>query len=137
MASNPQTRKINPGDYRDAPAWFTGRFLNALNNFMDGIWNALNNALTFAQNFNAFYYSKTITAGATAGANAYQFAIPPSFQGRPIEVVKASCVVAGAPETNLGAAVDFSWYSAAGVVYVKEVFGLTAGTSYVLTLRIS
>lgn len=138
MAIPPTIQKIDPADFKDAPAWFTGRFLNTLNtSFLRYVYNALNQALTFIQNFNAFYNTSTVQGAASAAGNAYKFAIPTTFQGNPVEVVVAQCMVAGAPESAIGGAVAVSWYASAGVVYIKEVFGLTAGTSYDLTVRVS
>ena len=135
MASLPAStsRKFNPADYKTAPEWFNGRFLSALNLFTDPVYLALSNGLSFIQNFNAQYYTITFTAQATAAGNAFNF--KSTISGQPIEVIKAQCVVTGNLSSPL-APVDFSWYATAGVVYVTSVSGLTAGTSYTLTLRI-
>jgi hypothetical protein len=135
MASLPAStsRKFNPADYKTAPEWFNGRFLSALNLFTDPVYLALSNGLSFIQNFNAQYYTITFTAQATAAGNAFKF--QSTISGQPIEVIKAQCVVTGNLSSPL-APVDFSWYATAGVVYVTSVSGLTAGTSYTLTLRI-
>lgn len=135
MASLPAStsRKFSPSDYKTSPDWFNGRFLSQLNLFTDPVYLALLNGLTFAQNFNCQYYTITFTAGAAAVNNAFTF--KSTISGQPIEVIKAQCVVAGNLSSPL-APVDFSWYATAGVVYVTSVSGLTAGTSYTLTLRI-
>ena len=127
------SRRFNPADYKTAPDWFNGRFLSQLNLFTDPVYLALLNGLTFGQNFNAQYYTITITAGATAAANAFNF--KSTISGQPIEIIKAQCVVAGNLSSPV-APVDFSWYSTGGVVYITSVSGLTAGTVYTLTLRV-
>ena len=136
MASLPASasRKFNPADYKTAPDWFTGRFLSQLNLFTDPVYLALLKGLTFLQNFNAQYYTITFTAQATAAANAFSF--QSTISGQPIEVIKAQCVVTGNLSSPI-APVDFSWYATGGVVYVTSVSGLTAGTSYTLTLRVN
>lgn len=128
------SRRFNPADYRTAPDWFTGRFLSQLNLFTEPVYLALLNGLTFLQNMNAQYYSQQITAGATAAANAFSF--KSTISGQPIEVIKAQCVVTGNLSSPV-APVDFSWYATGGVVYVTSVSGLTSGTTYTLTLRVS
>lgn len=135
MSSLPAStsRKFNPADYRTAPDWFKGRFLTQLNLFTDPVYLALLNGLTFPQNFNAQYYTIALTAGATAVSNAFNFKL--LISGQPLEVIKASCNVQGNLQTAV-APVDISWYSSAGVVYVTSVSGLTAGTVYILTLRV-
>lgn len=137
MANIPAStsRRFNPADYNKAPSWFTGRFLSALNLFTDPVFVALQNGLTFVQNFNAQYYTIIITAGATPGNNAFSF--KQSINGSPIECIKASCTVASDPTIPLTTAVDFSWYADSGTVFVTAVSGLTMGTSYKLTVRLS
>ena len=129
------SRKFNPADYKAAPSWFTGRFLSQLNLFTDPVYEALSNGLNFLENFNAQYFSQVITAGATPASNAFSFQA--AIKGTPLEVVQASCKLASDPTVPLTAAVDFSWYSSAGVVYITAVSGLTAGSVYRLTLRVS
>lgn len=134
MASLPAStsRKFNPADYRTAPDWFTGRFLSQLNLFTDPVYLALQNGLTFSQNFNAQYYTITFTAGATPAANAFSF--QSTIQGNPVEVVKAACNVSNNLSVPV-APVDISWYQTAGTIFVTSVSGLTQGTTYTLTLR--
>jgi hypothetical protein len=128
------SRRFNPSDYPKAQEWFKGRFLSALNLFTDPVFVALTNGLTFVQNFNAQYYSLVFTAGATPADNKFSF--KQTITGSPIEVIKASCNVSSDPTVPLTAAVDFSWYADSGVVFVTAVSGLTAGTSYRLTVRV-
>jgi len=137
MATLPAStsRKFSPADYRTAPSWFNGRFLSQLNLFTDPVYQALSNGLSFLQNFNAQYFTQQITAGATSASNAFSFKT--TIKGAPLEVIKASCNLASDPTAPLTVAVDFSWYSSAGVVFVTAVSGLTTGSVYNLTLRIS
>lgn len=136
MANLPAStsRKFSPADYKNAPPWFTGRFLSQLNLFTDPVYLSLQNGLTFQQNFNAQYFVQELTGGAAPDDNSFSFAC--KIQGVPVEVVKAACNVASDLTVPLTAAVDFSWYYSAGVIYVTAVSGLTAGTVYRLTLRV-
>lgn len=136
MANLPAStsRRFNPSDYSKAPDWFNGRFLSQLNLFTDPVFVALSNGLTFSNNFNAQYYTITFKAGTTAASNAFNF--QSTISGNPIEVIKAQCVVTGNLQTPI-APVDFSWYSTGGTVFVTSVTGLTTGTTYTLTLRVS
>jgi hypothetical protein len=128
------SRKFNPADYKDAPKWFGGKFLSQLNLFTDPVYAALLSGLTFFQNFNAQYFTQSLTAGANAAANAFSF--KSTIAGVPVEVIKASCNLASDPTVAITSAVDFSWYYSAGVVYITAVTGLTSGTAYRLTMRV-
>ena len=129
------SRKFNPADYKTSPPWFSGRFLSQLNLFTDPVYSLLFNGLNFLQNFDAQYYTQILTAKATPDLNNFSFRS--TIKGNPIEVIKASCNVANDLSIPLTAAVDFSWYQSAGVIYITSVSGLTSGTVYRLTLRVS
>lgn len=135
MASLPAStsRQFNPADYKGAPDWFINRFLSNLNLFTDPVYIALQNGLTFLQNFNAQYFTQQIIAGALPSDNAFSF--QSSIRGKPIEVIKASCNVQGNLSTPI-APVDFSWYPDGGTVFITAVSGLTQGVTYNLTLRV-
>ena len=137
MANLPAStsRKFSPSDYRTAPNWFNGKFLSQLNLFTDPVYQALSKGLTFLQNFNAQYFTQQITGGSTSASNAFSF--KSTIQGPPVEVIKASCNFASDPTVPLTVPVDFSWYYSAGVVYITAVSGLTSGSVYNLTLRVS
>lgn len=137
MANLPASasRRFNPSDYKEAPKFFTGRFLSQLNLFTEPVYNALLSGLTFLQNFNAQYFTQVLTAGATPADNAFSF--QSTIQGTPVEVIKASCNVNTDLTAAISAAVDFSWYYSAGVIYVTAVSGLTSGTVYKLVLRVT
>lgn len=127
------SRRFNPADFKTAPDWFTGRFLQQLNLFIDPVYQALLNGLTFAQNFNAQYYSVTFIAGANPENNAFSF--KQTITGIPRECIKASCNETANLAAPL-APVDFSWYATSGNIFVTAVSGLTAGTSYTITVRV-
>lgn len=129
------SRKFSPSDYKSADPWFTGRFLTQLNLFTDPVYLALLNGLTFAQNFNAQYFTQIITAGATPISNAFSFKC--GITGQPVEVIKASCNVASDLTIPVTSVIDFSWYFASGTIFITAVSGLTAGVQYRLVLRIS
>ncbi len=128
------SRRFNPSDYTTAEPYFKGRFLSQLNLFTEPVFNALQNGLTFTQNFNAQYFTQIIQAGSTPKDNAFSF--KSNIQGNPLECIKASCNVASDPTIPLTSAVDFSWYFNFPNVFITAVSGLTSGTSYSLTLRI-
>ena len=137
MANLPAStsRRFNPGDYKNSPPYFSGRFLSQLNLFTEPVYLALQNGLNFRENFNAQYFTQIIQAGATPASNAFSFKT--SILGYPVECVKVSCNVASDPSIPLTAAVDFSWYFSSGIIYVTAVSGLTAGTIYKITLRVN
>lgn len=136
MANIPAStsRRFNPSDYNKAPDWFKGRFLSALNLFTDPVYVALQNGITFVQNFNAQYYTAAITAQTLASDNKFSF--KQTINGIPVECVKVACNFVGDPTTPLTKAVDISWYADSGTVFVTAVFGLDAGQKYNLTIRL-
>jgi hypothetical protein len=137
MASLPAStsRKFNPSDYKGAPQWFLGRFLSALNLFTEPVYLALLNGLTFTENFDAQYFTQLIIAGATPQSNAFSFNC--NTKNIPREVIKAQCSFASDLTIPITAAVDFGWYFSSGVIFIPTVFGLVAGSTYRLTLRVS
>lgn len=136
MANLPAStsRRFNPADYKESPPWFYGRFLSQLTLFTEPVYLALQNTLTFQQNFNAQYYTQIIIAGASPEKNFFSF--KSTIQGQPVEVIKASCNVNSDLTIPLTTQVDFSWYFNAGVIVVTAVSGLTEGTTYRLILRV-
>lgn len=136
MANLPAStsRRFNPADYKTAPSWFSGRFLSQLTLFTEPVFLALQNGLTFIQNFNAQYFTQIITAGATADLNKFSF--PQTISGSPVELIVASCNVAADPTVAILSPVGVSWYVNSGTVFVTAVSGLTAGTVYRLNVRL-
>lgn len=137
MANLPSSasRRLNPADYKEAPAWFTGRFLSQLNLFTEPVYVALSQGLTFQQNFNAQYFNQTLTAGATPADNKFSF--KQTTFGTPLELVIAACNLASDITAPLTAAVGISWYSNSPSIFVTSVSGLTPGVVYNLRLRLS
>lgn len=128
------SRRINPADYKDAPPFFTGRFLSQLNLFTEPVYVALSNGITFQQNFNAQYFNQQITSGATPKDNAFSF--KQGIFGSPVELIVAACNLASDITTPLNAVVGISWYVNGSTIFVTSVSGLTAGTVYNLRLRL-
>lgn len=128
------SRRFNPADYKEAPAFFTGRFLSQLNLFTDPVFVALSNGLTFSQNFNAQYFNQIVIAGATPGDNAFSF--KQGIFGQPLELIIAACNLASDITAPLTAAVGISWYVNGSVIFVTSVSGLTSGLTYNLRLRL-
>jgi len=134
MASLPVTRKFNPGDYKSLPDAFTNRFISALNLFTDPVYVALQNGITFQENFNAQIFSFAITGGATAASNAVNFR--QLITGFPVGLIKLSCNVSSDPSIPVTSPVDFSWYASGGQVYITAISGLTTGTQYILKVML-
>ena len=127
------SRRFSPADYKTAPDWFSGRFLSALNLFTDPVFVALQNGITFLQNFNAQYFNQQITAGATPDANKFSF--KQTITGNPQECIVASINLID-PTQPITSAVGISWYSDSGTIFVTAVNGLTSGTIYNLRVRV-
>lgn len=135
MATLPTTRKFQPGDYKSLPDAFTGRFLSALNLFTDPVYVALQNGLTFLQNFNAQNYSFQVTGGATADKNAMQF--KQTITGKPSALELCAVNFAADPSIPVLNAVSLSWYSNSGTVFITAIAGLVQGSVYSITVRLT
>lgn len=135
MANIPAStsRRFSPADYKTAPDWFSGRFLSALNLFTDPVFVALQNGLTFLENFNAQYFTAQIVGGATPAANKFSF--KQTITGSPLECIVAAINLAD-PTQPITSAVSISWYSDSGTVFVTAVNGLTIGSTYNLRVRL-
>jgi len=135
MANIPAStsRRFNPADYKTAPDWFSGRFLSALNLFTDPVFIALQNGLTFFENFNSQYFTAQILAGATADLNKFSF--KQTISGTPQECIVAAVNLVDPTKPIIGA-VTISWYSDSGTIFVTAVNGLTVGSTYNLRVRV-
>lgn len=127
------SRRFNPADYKTAPDWFMGRFLSSLNLFTDPVFVALQNGLTFFENFNSQYFTANIIAGATSDLNKFSF--KQTITGTPLECIVAAINLVD-PTKPITSAVSISWYSDSGTIFVTAVNGLTAGTTYNLRVRV-
>lgn len=133
MATLPSStsRKFNPADYKNAPVWFTGRFLSQLNLFTDPIYTSLANGLTFQQNFNAQIYTINLTANALYTNNNISFTS--TINGTPVGVILLAKNVANNLSTPVISPVEFSWFYNAGAIVITGISGLTPSVTYKLT----
>jgi len=137
MATLPSStsRKFNPADYKDAPVYFTGRFLSQLNLFTDPVYQALLNGLTFQTNFNAQYFVASVQGAASYANNALSFTS--TIQGVPNEVTIVQKNLASDLTVPLINPVDFSWYFASPIVYITGISGLTPGVNYRIVFKVA
>lgn len=136
MANLPAStsRRFNPSDYREAPNWFTGRFLSQLTLFTEPVYQALLNALTFAQNFNSQTYVLTITGDADFTRNVASF--QSAIAGNPTGLILVARNVASDLSIPVISPIDYSWYFNAGSIIITGISGLTPGTTYNLTFLV-
>lgn len=131
MASLPSIRRFYSEDYPNAPVWFQN-FIRTLNLFADPIYTAVNQNLTFQQNFASQVYTFTLTAGATADKNSIQFTS--SLANRTTGLLVMACNVSNNLTTPIVNAVTLSWYTSGKNVFITAISGLTSGTTYTLTV---
>lgn len=133
----PTLQRFDAGDYKEAPSWFTQKFLNAMNLFVQPVYSILNKGIDITQNTAQENYSFTLTAGVASTNNTFVFT-PRKFVGKPSNVVLGQCYnnSAGVP-TAVGGAVTFDWYWTGSQISILAIYGLTNGTSYSFNLWIS
>lgn len=128
------SRRFNPSDYREAPNWFTGRFLSQLTLFTEPVFLALLNGLTFAQNLNSQKYTLQIKGDADFTLNTANFQC--TISGTPTGLILVARNVASDPTIPVISPIDFSWYFNAGSIFITGIAGLTPGTTYNLTFLV-
>ena len=135
MSSNlPTFRRLFSEDFREAPAWFTGKYIPAFNLYSDPIYQILSGGIDLMQNTREEIYSTTFTANGMT--NGFNFA-PKKFVGSPSGVIVAQCTPStSVPTPNVGpVAVD--WVATGtGMINILKTHNLTSGQTYHLTLRI-
>src|SRR5260221_12468345 len=131
----PSTKRFFSEDYKNSADWFQ-RFLGQLNLFTEPIYNLLNAGIDVNANTTEEIYILSIPiASATGTSNAVTF-FPKKFSGTPHGVLLGQCLYN--TTTGIPAAVDcrFSWVWTGSQVRILAIYGLAAGASYTLSLRI-
>lgn len=134
MAKLPSIRRLLKEDFQDAPNWLD-RLLNTLNLFMENVYLALNRNLTFPENVRSQKKTFKITAGASAAANTYEFALENTWRPEGVILMKAAQISGSyVPVTS---AVFMSWrIGDANNLVIDAVTGLTNGVTYEFTVLV-
>lgn len=137
MGGLPSTKRYYSEDYKEAPPWFQ-RFLSQLNLFTEPIYNILNAGVDVNTNTDEETYTLQIsTASATGSLNTFVFT-PKKFVGAPQGILLGQCIFNATTglATAIGSPVTFDWIYTGSQIKILAVYGLTAGASYTLNLRI-
>lgn len=133
MAQLPTFRRIQKEDIPNSPAWFD-TVISVVNQFFESTYRALANNLTFEQNFIAQIKTFNLTAGASASANTFNFAVTMSAKPQgliPLKITQSASTYV--PLTN---ASSIDWHYESSKVFIDAIHGLTNGESYEITVLI-
>lgn len=120
----PVTQQLQRTDFPEAPGWIS-KLLYPLQLFMTTIVTALTNQLTLQDNMSCVVSSTTLTAGATADKNLYQFVWP--YNRQPIELTIHATRTDG---TYVQLYPVVSWNLVGSNISVNGVQGLTPGIQF-------
>lgn len=126
----PTSRLFRFEDFPGAEEWF-GQFLQALNLFVDPVYQVLNGGVTYQNLTVPQLYTATITAPAS-GPVTFSFTNP--IRIAPRAVLLGNVYKSSSPATHPSLASCVYWHFSQGTVYVDDIPNLTASTQYVITL---
>ena len=135
MAKLPTVRRISREDLRDpkAPRW-VDQLLRLLNNFMESVYSALDRNITFGDNVRTQEKQITITAGATATDNKFEFLL--GLAVAPTGLWITNIFETNAPTTPMTVAVFPWWRRESTTIFIDAIAGLTNGTEYTITVMV-
>jgi hypothetical protein len=133
MGSNmPTTRRFKFEDFPGAAQWFAN-FLQALNLFIDPVYQILDGGIGYQNLVLPKTYVKTITTPA-AGSVTFNFTNPLKIM--PTAVLVGNVYVNGNPSSHPTNPAVVYWHVSQGSIYVDQITNLTSSTAYVITLVI-
>lgn len=133
MAKLPQINRIRREDIPDAEDWIE-KLLTPLNQFMEGVYQALNRGIAFNDNLEANLVDVVFTTDAayatpTDFGSSVTFANP--LKKRPVGVVIVSLVPYDNINLSIFAATSVSWrINYEGQIEIGYITGLAASTKY-------
>jgi hypothetical protein len=136
MAKLPSQKRVNKEDVKDAPQWIDAIII-PLNTFMESIYSAVNQNLTFQENIRSqirtvsFTTSATYTSGAWTNINFSSGLRGIKTQGILVLQILNTSVDNFTP---LKQAVTCDWYDNSGTITIYYVTGLANSTTY--TMRV-
>ena len=128
MASLPQLKRFLQEDFPDQP-WI-GKLFYPLNLFMNAVYSALNNSLTFQDNL----LSQIKTLSVNGSSPTVQFTW--KFSTNPVGVLILRALDSSSSPTVVTSAVTCDWSFSSGVVTINNITGLTAGKTYSVTFLV-
>lgn len=146
MAKLPTLRRLSMEDFKDQKSWI-GRLLEPLNQFFVSVVSALDNNLTFRDNFAAQVFevrvqtASSVTAGSgtlpgyVALLSEVKILAKSTLRGRPTMILVGDVVeVADNPQSvRYAVSVAGLWDFANGQIVIRGVTGLEVSKEYRLT----
>lgn len=138
MASQLTVTNLLKEDFKGQEAWID-TLLVPLNSFMQQVANALNNTLSFADNFNASIKNIDVRVDATTYAQTFaNLNVQHGLKGNPIgvqviRVIDKASAATGVGSGTVGVSIDWD-LSGSAQIKVRNISGLTAGRAYTITL---
>lgn len=126
----PTVQRLKFEDFSRAKDWQEGMqlLINSLNLFITPTYNMMNGGIAY-QNLQApQIYTKTITASATT-----TFTLVNPLVIAPSAVLIGNCW-SGIPTTHPAVALQVYWHYANNLITIDNIVGLTAATTYQITL---
>lgn len=134
MGRLPSIKRILREDLKDAPPWVSG-IIDPLNNFMQAVYTALNNNITFSENVASFIKEVSYTT-----PSGYPVMDDIKFTST-LKTKATSVLLMQAYERSTyrppPGPVYIPWIEDDGMIIVSPVTGLEAGKTYILRLLVS
>ncbi len=132
VSNLPNQQRFKFEDYQGAPQWFAN-FLQSLNLFTDPTYQILNGNVGYQNLAVPKLFTKTVTVDST-GSVAFNFVNPLKMNAS--AVLLGNVYASGNPSLHSTSAVVVFWHESQGSIYIDNITGLTAATSYVVTLAV-
>lgn len=132
MGALPPVNRISREDIKGAPAW-VDRMIHILNDFMQGVYSALNKNLSIGDNVIGEFKDFELKAGANADDNTFTFI---TKVANPKGVVVIAATQDAASYTPITSAVWCSWRLGNGQIIIDAITGLTNGATYKIRVRV-
>ena len=132
MSKLPQIKRLAIEDFADQKSWI-GKLLSPLNQFMDAVFQALNNQLTFSDNLSAIV--KVISVPGLPTGTPYPIYFSWPLKAKPVGVWVVSAMEPSGVHSTFAAAVAVDWqYTERNQVQINSFPGLSTTTAYNVTI---
>lgn len=126
----PTSRTLKFEDFPGAEPW-AAQFIQALNLFIDPVYQILNGGVTYQNLTVPQLYTKTITTPA-AGSVTFNFTSP--IKIAPTAVLLGNVYQGTSTSVHPTSPAVVYWHFSQGSIYVDNITNLTASTQYTVTL---
>jgi hypothetical protein len=133
MAILPPIKKLQAEDFPDQKGWIA-KMLRPLNQFMETVYVAMNRGLTASENLDAQVATVQVIEGRVSATAPV--VVPVTTTGRPRGVTVTSIEDLDGKTVTATPGVLWSYYPDQKQIKITQVFGITNGGRYMLTLYI-